>query len=435
MTPEELAALFKRRGDFDDTRKNLLSDFQNSMVGQQFTHQLSDILQSCIDEDPSLLQRERSEFHQLMVDRITKSTEYKKVQQFVDSLLQPAQYMSKIESTLMTIVKEQAPVEKEVAQDKDRETSSSASSTAKRNSLHSLDSTKKEKGEKLEKSASKIPDKRARVPESLPTKPVLPSPSLPSEPSKKKDMETDIDEDDKENVTVQNGSSDTIDLNDSPRPKLLSSQSPPLRKKGSRSLGSMHITPKKRNRRQSADSNSSLSSPPSSSEPDSDIDDPLAEGGRAKKVVKKANKDSTGEADLGVFGNHSLDSIDTLSDAGVDSNMDVDTVTSVKPEPVEAKDVEMTTEQDQTPKAEIKDDSHLEAPTTDFITTPKADSLDASTVKKEQASESSGDQPPTKEASLSSPSISGTSTVKDGQKSTPPGSHRKESESDRARSS
>lgn len=40
----------------------------------------------------------------------TRSTEYKKVQQFVDSLLQPAQYMSKIESTLMTIVKEQAPV-------------------------------------------------------------------------------------------------------------------------------------------------------------------------------------------------------------------------------------------------------------------------------------------------------------------------------------
>ncbi|KAG0361280.1 hypothetical protein BG005_008709 [Podila minutissima] len=360
MTPEELAALFKRRGDFDDTRKNLLSDFQNSTVGQQFTHQLSDILQSCIDEDPSLLQRERSEFHQLMVDRITKSTEYKKVQQFVDSLLQPAQYMSKIESTLMTIVKEQAPVvEKEAAQDKDRESLPSTSSTAKRNSLHSLDSTKKEKGEKLEKSASKTLDKRARVPESLPTKPVLPSPSLPSEVSTKKGVDTDIDEDDKENVTVQNGSSDTIDSSDSPRPK------------------------------------------PLSSEPDSDIDDPMAEGGRAKKVIKKANKDAdpTGETDRGAFGNHSLDSIDTLSDPGVDLSMDVDPVTSIKPEPVEGKDVEMTTEQEpQKPKTEIKDNGHLEPPTTDSTTTPKANSPDTS-VKKEHPSETSGDQTSAKDAS------------------------------------
>ncbi|KAG0086773.1 hypothetical protein BGZ92_007893 [Podila epicladia] len=438
MTPEELAALFKRRGDFDDTRKNLLSDFQSSTVGQQFTHQLSDILQSCIDEDPSLLQRERSEFHQLMVDRITKSTEYKKVQQFVDSLLQPAQYMSKIESTLMTIVKEQAPVvEKEVNQDKDRETSSSSSSTAKRNSLHSLDSTKKGKGEKLEKSASKTLDKRARGPEPLPAKTVPLSPSLPSEVSTKKDMDADINEDDKENVIVQNGSSDTIDSRDSPRPKSLSSQSPSLRKKGSRSLGSMHITPKKRNRRQSADSNSSLSSPPSSSEPDSDIDDPMAEGGRAKKVIKKANKDTdpTGKADHGTFGNNSLDSVNTLSDPGVDSSMDIDPVTSVKPEPIEGKDVEMTTEQEsQEMKVEIKDNGHLEPPTTDSITTSKANSPDT-TVKKERPSETSGDRPSAIDASQSSPSTAGAPTVKDSQKPITPSSYRKETESDRPRSS
>ncbi|KAF8933974.1 hypothetical protein BGZ52_006260 [Haplosporangium bisporale] len=389
MTPEELAALFKRRGDFDDTRKHLLSDFQNSTVGQQFSHQLSDILQGCINEDPSLLQRERSEFHQLMVDRITKSTEYKKVQQFVDSLLQPAQYMSKIESTLMTIVKEQAPVEKEVVQDKDKdkESSPSSSSTAKRSQIHSSDSTKKDKGEKLEISGtSKILEKRIRVPESLPAKPVQPSPSLPLDLSTKKDVDTDIDEDDKENVKAQNGSSDTLDSSDSPRPKTLSSQkSPPLRKKGSRSLGSMHITPKKRNRRQSADSNSSLSSPPSSSEPDSDIDDRMAEGGRAKKVVKKANKDmdSTGETDHGAFGNHSLDSIDTLSDLGVNSSMDIDPVASIKPEFTEGKDVEMATDQEsQKPKLmELKDDDQLEPepPTTDFIS-PKVDNPEATAI-------------------------------------------------------
>ncbi|KAF9390404.1 hypothetical protein CPB97_009365 [Podila verticillata] len=392
MTPEELAALFKRRGDFDDTRKNLLSDFQNSTVGQQFTHQLSDILQSCIDEDPSLLQRERSEFHQLMVDRITKSTEYKKVQQFVDSLLQPAQYMSKIESTLMTIVKEQAPVEKEVAQDKDKdkESSSSSSSTAKRSHIHSSDSAKKDKGEKLEISGtSKIPDKRTRVPESLPAKPVQPSPSLPLDLSRKKDVDTDIDEDDKENVKAQNGSSKT---------------------------------------------------PPSSSEPDSDADDRLAEGGRAKKVVKKANKDmdSTGEMDHGAFGNHSLDSIDTSSDLGVNSSMDIDPVASIKPEVTEGRDVDMATDQEsQKPKlTELKDDNQLrpEPPTTDSIT-PKVDSPGETVKKEHPVSELSGDRPSTKDASQGSTSTSGTSSSKDNLKPTPPSSsHKKEPESDRARS-
>jgi hypothetical protein len=40
---------------------------------------------------------------------LLRSAEYKDVQQFVDSLLQPAQYLNKIEGTLMTIVKEQTP--------------------------------------------------------------------------------------------------------------------------------------------------------------------------------------------------------------------------------------------------------------------------------------------------------------------------------------
>lgn len=333
-------------------------------------------------------------------------------------------------------------IEKEVAQDKDKE-SSSSSSTAKRSHILSSDSTKKDKGEKLEISgASKMPDKRTRIPESLPAKPVQPSPSLPLDLSTKKDVYTDIDEDDKENVKAQNGSSDILDSSDSPRPKTLSSQSPPLRKKGSRSLGSMHITPKKRNRRQSADSNSSLSSPPSSSEPDSDIDDRMAEGGRAKKVVKKANRemDSTGEADHSAFGNHSLDSIDTLSDAGVNSSMDIDPVTSVKLESTEGKDVEMATDQEfQKPKlTELMDDSQLEPepPTTDSIATPEVNSPEATVKKEHQVSELSRDRPSTKDTSQGSTSTSGTSSAKDNQKPTPLSSpHKKEPESDRARSS
>ncbi|KAG0324745.1 hypothetical protein BGZ99_001465 [Dissophora globulifera] len=415
MSPEELAALFKLRGDFDSTRKNLLNDFQNSSVGKQFSMQLGDILQNCIEEDPGLLQREKTEFHQLMVERITKSSEYKKVQQFVDSLLQPAQYMSKIESSLMTIVNEQAPPpsekepsteqdkdkekvkekEKEKDKDKDRDKNKDNSKSSKKN--HTTGSVKEESGSGsgskttsnskrnssstshasslpyLSKSASsqkredsilsgrsmeKRPKDRPVKREldlSLPPRPQpkkrephFTTASVPSNGNSSNVLAAAITSVKNEPNTsgsrpheLTHHMADTEDISTKdpvlkepvdPKDSKLTSLSPvgpdldaasakepeirdlslsdssvqPSQPSSQESKGhsetngstttsisnndssTRKVVPKKRNRRRSMDSNSSLSSPPSSSEPETDGEGKSGEGGRAKKLAKKA---------------------------------------------------------------------------------------------------------------------------------------------------
>ncbi|KAG9319486.1 hypothetical protein KVV02_000086 [Mortierella alpina] len=312
MTPEELAALFKRRGDFDSTRKNLLSDFQNSSVGQQFTTQLGDILQGCIDEDPSLLQREKSDFHQAMVERIIKSSEYKKVQQFVDSLLQPTQYMSKIENTLMTIVKEHAPppTEKDTAQDDDkvkghRNAKGHASTLSKQSKDSQVEDGSKENNSSIALASSS----------GSTTKSATSATKVPS--TKKEDgVEPHRPNGGSEWRTKDNSSSKAkvkkeLNLGLPPRPQLrvkerhqghATSVAPLVEKESSSSDLQPSIEPsaerprkhsnhpRKRNRRQhSVDSNSSLSSPPSSSEADSDGDGKEKGGSRARKLARADN--------------------------------------------------------------------------------------------------------------------------------------------------
>ncbi|KAF9966729.1 hypothetical protein BGZ70_001510 [Mortierella alpina] len=319
MTPEELAALFKRRGDFDSTRKNLLSDFQNSSVGQQFTTQLGDILQACIDEDPSLLQREKSDFHQAMVERITKSSEYKKVQQFVDSLLQPTQYMSKIENTLMTIVKEHAPppTEKDTAQDDDKAKGHrNSKGHASTSSKQSKDSPT-EDGSKENNSSSVLASSSGSAAKSATS-------STKASSTKKEDggeshkLNGGFERRTKDNTSGMVKVKKELNLGLPPRPQPRIKERhqghattvAPLVKKESSSSDLQPSTeppaerprkhsnhPRKRNRRQqSVDSNSSLSSPPSSSEADSDGDGKEKEGSRAKKLAKKAARDDRADS-------------------------------------------------------------------------------------------------------------------------------------------
>ncbi|KAF9573385.1 hypothetical protein EC968_008567 [Mortierella alpina] len=310
MTPEELAALFKRRGDFDSTRKNLLSDFQNSSVGQQFTTQLGDILQGCIDEDPSLLQREKSDFHQAMVERITKSSEYKKVQQFVDSLLQPTQYMSKIESTLMTIVKEHAPppTEKDSAQDDDKAKGHrNAKGYASTSSKQSKDSHP-EDGSKESNASTALTSSSGSTTKSAASSTKKEDGGESHRPNGGSERRTK----DNSSGTVKVKRELNLELPPRPQPRVKEKHQSqaasvaPLVKKESFSSSDLQPStepsaerprkhsnhPRKRNRRQqSVDSNSSLSSPPSSSEAESDGDGKEKAGSRAKKLAKKAARD------------------------------------------------------------------------------------------------------------------------------------------------
>ncbi|KAF9083649.1 hypothetical protein BGX23_011250 [Mortierella sp. AD031] len=326
ITPEDLAVLFKRRGHFDSTRKSLLTDFQNSVVGQQFASQLTDILQKCIDEDPNLLQREKPEFHQLMVERIIKSAAYKDVQQFVDSLLQPAQYLNKIEGTLMTIVKEQAPPEKEesVEQDKGKDQKSvrkskdsSTVDTLSRSEAPNSSSRRNDTHGSTDKHSKQHTIVKKELSLELPPRP----PSKPRDQRPRQDPAT---------PSVKREPSPTSTLLDLPAnlPRKPSTES------GSKEDSGRRIIPKKRNRRQSLDSNSSLSSPPSSSEGESDADSGARAGSRAKKLAKKAPKDTKDAADgdsksqerehATVNGNGSIGSAGAMSGIESDTAMDVD---------------------------------------------------------------------------------------------------------------
>ncbi|KAG0204544.1 hypothetical protein BGX28_003550 [Mortierella sp. GBA30] len=373
MTPEELAAHFKRRGDFDSTRKNLLSDFQSSSVGQQFTTQLGDILQSCIDEDPSLLQREKLEFHQLMVERITKSSEYKKAQQFVDSLLQPAQYMSKIENTLMTIVKEHAPPPPEKVevqeQDKDKEHRSSKKTVA-------LSSTKQSKENSQEGNSKEIKSTSAVLYSTAST--AKSATSLKAALSRKDDNEEPkghglADRRLKETMTIIAKRKElNLELPPRPQPRIKEhlkrgpNNGPVVKKELGLEL--MHSAesplqrsrkhshhPRKRNRRQqSVDSNSSLSSPPSSSEADSDGEDREKEGSRAKKLAKKSPKDykeeETGEDGLAVATTESASKEQLYAESEVMEGIEL------APGPPSGKDMDMENSKDEAQKGTTKQD-------------------------------------------------------------------------------
>ncbi|KAG0257228.1 hypothetical protein BGZ95_005297, partial [Linnemannia exigua] len=326
ITPEELAALFKRRGHFDSTRKSLLTDFQNS---QQFALQLTDILQKCIDDDPTLLQREKPEFHQLMVDRITKSAEYKDVQQFVDSLLQPAQYLNKIEGTLMTIVKEQTPPEKEasVEQDKGKD---------HKNIRKSKDSTAADTSLKSEASYSSSKKNDIQGPIHKPSRPQTIikkelSLELPPRPQSKP----------KEHKSTQDAGISAVKRELS---SVAASPEIPVevsRKSssggGSREDAVRKIIPRKRNRRQSVDSNSSLSSPPSSSEGESETESRVKAGNRAKKLAKKAPKDTKDGIENCLqsqeHGNSTLDGDDSIDNIGMMSGVESDAAMDVDPKP------------------------------------------------------------------------------------------------------
>ncbi|KAF9920190.1 hypothetical protein FBU30_010022 [Linnemannia zychae] len=403
LTPDELATLYKRRGHFDSTRKSLLSDFQNSVVGQQFASQLTDILQKCIDDDPSLLQREKPEFHQLMVERITKSAEYKDVQQFVDSLLQPSQYLHKIEGTLMTIVKEQAPPEKETTDhDKGKDHKSgrkskdlSADSSSKTESNHS--SSRRGDNDKHTKSHTTV---KKELSLELPPRPQI----------KQKDHKS---------------SHDTV-ASDIKRESTMNSN---LSDFHSRKLGAGNtskdetgrkIVPKKRNRRDSVDSNSSLSSPPSSSEGESDAKSNGKAGNRAKKLAKKAPKDAKDSTESGsksqekkhsaFNGIDSVDSIGVISGMDSDTAMDVDTKpydegSHIKKEPSDQKQADRNEE----PSAMAIDQKEDSAKNN---SEPAAGSIHTKNDKTDSTSEANIKSPPTTSnsmlASRTSPASSST---------------------------
>ncbi|ORX54546.1 hypothetical protein DM01DRAFT_1407382 [Hesseltinella vesiculosa] len=77
MQPEDIVSQLKRKGVFDDFRKQLLCDFQTHDIGHQFINVIQGHVESIVENDPSLLEKDRATFHMLLMDSIEKSGYYK----------------------------------------------------------------------------------------------------------------------------------------------------------------------------------------------------------------------------------------------------------------------------------------------------------------------------------------------------------------------
>ncbi|ORZ13579.1 complex proteins associated with Set1p component shg1-domain-containing protein [Absidia repens] len=107
MSAEDVVLQLKRKGTFDKLRKHLLSDFQTEPAGQQFMKKIQDFMEEMITKDPSLLDKDRTAFHSLMMDEIEKAGMYQTIQkEVVTTLMQADDFQQRVEEEMTAILNE-----------------------------------------------------------------------------------------------------------------------------------------------------------------------------------------------------------------------------------------------------------------------------------------------------------------------------------------
>ncbi|GAB5590399.1 hypothetical protein Unana1_05299 [Umbelopsis nana] len=76
MTPEELVLQLKKKGTFDELRKQALQDFQANESGQSFINQINQILQQLEADDAALFTKDKSYVHNVVLDRLENNAVY-----------------------------------------------------------------------------------------------------------------------------------------------------------------------------------------------------------------------------------------------------------------------------------------------------------------------------------------------------------------------
>ncbi|KAI8065545.1 complex proteins associated with Set1p component shg1-domain-containing protein [Gongronella butleri] len=76
MQPDQVVTQLKKKGVFDDLRKQLLAEFQSQDIGTALTEEIKEFIQDSIAKDPSLLDKDRNVFHATMMDSITKNGKF-----------------------------------------------------------------------------------------------------------------------------------------------------------------------------------------------------------------------------------------------------------------------------------------------------------------------------------------------------------------------
>ncbi|KAI8098494.1 complex proteins associated with Set1p component shg1-domain-containing protein [Halteromyces radiatus] len=105
MSAEEIVLQLKRKGTFDELRKRLLADFQTEPAGQQFMKKIQDFMEDMITKDPSLLDKDKSAFHSLMLNEIEKTGMYQTIQkEIVTTLMQADDFQKRVEDEMNTVL-------------------------------------------------------------------------------------------------------------------------------------------------------------------------------------------------------------------------------------------------------------------------------------------------------------------------------------------
>ncbi|KAH8551971.1 hypothetical protein BGW37DRAFT_493101 [Umbelopsis sp. PMI_123] len=105
MTPEEVVLQLKKKGTFDELRKQALQEFQANQSGQNFINDIQEILQNLEAEDPSLFSKDKSHVHSTVLDRLENHFVYHDARQkMLDNYLHSDSISTRIDKEIRAIV-------------------------------------------------------------------------------------------------------------------------------------------------------------------------------------------------------------------------------------------------------------------------------------------------------------------------------------------
>ncbi|KAG2178721.1 hypothetical protein INT44_001874 [Umbelopsis vinacea] len=129
MTPEEVVLQLKKKGTFDELRKQALQEFQANESGQTFINDIQEIMQKLEAEDPALFTKDKSHVHNIVLDRLENHAVYNDARQkMLDHYLHSEAVSTRIDKEIRAIVPDETVTRRDVSPPRQRERSSSKES-------------------------------------------------------------------------------------------------------------------------------------------------------------------------------------------------------------------------------------------------------------------------------------------------------------------
>ncbi|KAJ2961453.1 hypothetical protein NQZ79_g3295 [Umbelopsis isabellina] len=129
MTPEELILQLKKKGTFDELRKQALQEFQADASGQSFASRISQILLNLEAEDPALFAKDKSSVHNAVLERLETSSVYEDAKRdMLEKYLQSDAISTRIDEEIRALAPADDDTSMDVDTDRRRERSSSKES-------------------------------------------------------------------------------------------------------------------------------------------------------------------------------------------------------------------------------------------------------------------------------------------------------------------